>query len=192
MASMETTSEVPAQTKPSSLLPTVLIALVALAVAIVFLSTRTWYVTFLAVHLLAVVIWIGGGLLLTLFGLLAQRAQDGAQLAHIARMAAFAGERIFAPSAIVVLVMGIAMVLNSHYGFDHFWLGFGLLGFLTTFVLGIAVLGPMSKRGSAMIAEKGPDDPAVQAYAEKILLVARADVAMLVVVIVDMVARPWA
>ena len=61
-------------------------------------------------------------------------------------MAAFAGERIFAPSAIVVLVMGIAMVLNSHYGFDHFWLLFGLLGFLTTFVLGIAVLGPMSKR----------------------------------------------
>ena len=84
MASMETTSEVPAQTKPASLLPTVLIALVALAVAIVFLSTRTWYVTFLAVHILAVVIWIGGGLLLTVFGLLAQRAQDGARLAHMA------------------------------------------------------------------------------------------------------------
>ena len=43
-----------------------------------------------------------------------------------------------------------------------------------------------------MIAEKGPDDPAVQAYAGKILLIARADVAMLLVVIVDMVARPWA
>jgi uncharacterized membrane protein len=190
MGGLETTSESP-RTRAVSLLPTALIGLVALVVAIVFLSSRTWYVTFLTIHILAVVVWIGGGLLLTVFGILAERAQDGDQLAQIARMAAFAGERIFAPAAFVVVAMGIAMVLNADLDFGQFWLILGLLGFLTTFVLGIAVLGPMAKRANAMIAEKGANHPDVQAYGSKILLIARADVAMLLVVIVDMVTRPF-
>jgi uncharacterized membrane protein len=157
----------------------------------VFAASSSWYDTFMAVHVLCVVVWIGGGALLTVFGIMAQRAHDGAQLAQIARMAAFAGERIFAPAGLIVVAMGIAMVLNAHLGFGHFWLIFGLLGFLTTFVLGIAVLAPMSKRANALIAEKGPDHPDVQAYAGKILLIARADVAMLLLVIVDMVTKPF-
>jgi uncharacterized membrane protein len=190
MTSLDTTSAAP-EPRPASLVPTAVIGLVALVVAVVFALSATWYQTFLAIHLLATVVWIGGGLLLTVFGLLAQRAQDGEQLTQIARMAAFAGERIFAPAAIVVVLMGLAMVQNLHWGYDHFWIIFGLLGFLTTFVLGIAVLGPMSKRAAAMIAEKGPNHPDVQAYAGKILLIARADVAMLIVVIVDMATKPF-
>ena len=191
MASMETTSEAPARTQPVSLLPTALIGVVALAVAIVFLWSSSWYVVFLTIHILFVVVWIGGGLLLTLFGILAERARDGAELAQIAKMAAFAGERVFAPSALIVLIMGVAMVLNADLGFDHFFIVFGLLGFLSTFVIGIAVLGPMAKRATAMIAERSPNDPEVQAYAGKILLVARVDVAVLLLVIIDMITRPF-
>ncbi len=188
---METTSEATPTVQGTSQLPTAQIGAAALVVAIIFAASSSWYDTFLAVHILCVVIWIGGGALLTVFGIMAQRTGDGEQLTQIARMAAFAGERIFAPAAIIVVIMGISMVLNAHYGFGHFWLIFGLLGFLTTFVLGIAVLAPMSKRIAAMIAEKGPNHPEVQAYGNKILLVARADVAMLLVVIVDMVTKPF-
>jgi uncharacterized membrane protein len=191
MAGIETTSEAPARTQPVSLLPTLLIGAVALVVAIVFLASTSWFTVFLTIHILFVVIWIGGGALLTVLGIMAQRTQDGEQLSQIARQAAFAGERIFAPSALIVVAAGIAMVLNVGYGFDHFWLLFGLLGFLTTFVLGIAVLSPMAKRANAMIAEKGPNHPDVQAYGGKILLIARADVAMLMLVIVDMITKPF-
>jgi uncharacterized membrane protein len=188
---METTSDSSARAQPVSLLPTLLIAAVALVVAIVFLASSSWFTVFLAIHILFVVIWIGGGALLTVLGIMAQRTQDGEQLWQIARQAAFAGERIFAPSALIVVAAGVGMVLNIGYGFDHFWLLFGLLGFLTTFVLGIAVLSPMAKRANAMIEEKGPNHPDVQAYGGKILLIARADVAMLLLVIVDMVAKPF-
>jgi uncharacterized membrane protein len=191
MSGIDTPSEATPAPRPVSLLPTLLIGLVALIVAIVFLSSRSWYVTFLTVHILGVVIWIGGGLLLTLFGILAERTGDGEQLAQIARMAAFAGQRIFAPAALIVVIMGIAMVLNIDYGFGHFWLIFGLLGFATTFVLGIGVLGPMSKRADELIAEKGPNHPDVQALGSKLLLIARADIAMLLLVIVDMVTKPF-
>jgi uncharacterized membrane protein len=190
MASIEETSD-SAPAKSSSLLPTALIFGAVLVFAIIFAATSDWFHAFLTVHILFVVIWIGGGGLLTIFGVMAERSQDTAQIAQIARMAAFAGEKIFAPSAIVVVAAGIAMVSNKHIGFDHFWIAFGLVGFLATFLIGVGVLSPMAKKLNVLVAEKGPTAPETQSAITKILLVARADVAMLLLVIVDMVTKPF-
>jgi uncharacterized membrane protein len=190
-AGMETTSEATPTTRPASLLPSALIGAAFLVVAVVFAASSSWYATFMTVHVLFVVIWIGGGALLTVFGVLAERTNDPAQLSQIARMAAFAGERIFAPAGLVVVAMGVAMVLNAHLGFGHFWIVFGLLGFLATFVIGIGVLSPMAKKVEALLRDKGPSDPETQAAISRILVIARADVAMLLLVIVDMVTKPF-
>src|SRR5579864_1753356 len=128
-----------------SRLQTALIGLAFLIVAVAFIvSNGSWYDAFRTVHVTFVVIWIGGGAALTILGIVAETKSDGAQLAAIARQAAFLGQRVFAPSGIVVVVMGAAMIENAHLGYGHFWVIFGLLGFLTTFVIGVAVLSPMS------------------------------------------------
>ena len=189
MSVEETSAEVPASR--ASQLPTALIGLAFLVVAIVFAASSSWYDTFLAVHILFVVIWVGGGLFLTLFGILAERSRDTAQIGQIVKMAAFAGEKVFAPAAIVVLAMGISMVLNAHLGFGHFWLIFGLLGFASTYIIGIGVLGPRAKKLHVLLAEKGLDDPETQAAISTILLIARADIAVLALVVVDMVTKPF-
>jgi uncharacterized membrane protein len=175
----------------SSQLPTILIGAAFLLFAIIFAASSTWYVAFLTVHILFVVLWIGGGLFITTMALLAERTSDGEQLAQIAKMAAFAGQKIFAPAALIVVAMGVAMVENADLGFDHFWIAFGLIGFLATFVIGIAVLGPRSKHVSELIQAKGVNDPETTAAISTILLIARADVAMLLLVIVDMVTKPF-
>ncbi len=175
----------------SSQLPTLLIGAAFLLFAIIFAASSNWYSAFLSVHILFVVLWIGGGLFITIMALLAERANDGDQMAQIAKMAAFAGQKIFAPAAIVVVVMGVAMVENADIGFNHFWIGFGLLGFLATFVIGVAVLAPRSKQVSELIQTKGVNDPETTAAISSILLIARADVAMLLLVIVDMVTKPF-
>ena len=175
----------------SSLLPSVLIGVAFLAVAILFAASSSWYVIFLTVHILFVAIWIGGGALITILALIAERRRDGEQIAAIAKMAAFAGEKIFAPAALVVVAAGFGMVLNADLGFDHFWIAFGLLGFLATFVIGIGVLAPMSKKVSALVQEKGAEAPETQAAIGRILVIARADVALLLLVIIDMVTKPF-
>lgn len=106
MSTVQTTGK-GATSARGSLGATALIAAVFLVVSIVFLaSTSSWYVTFKAVHVTFVVIWIGGGAFLTTMALLAERKNDPAELAVIVRQAAFAGERIFAPSGLVVVAMG--------------------------------------------------------------------------------------
>lgn len=191
MSSTETSGDVAVTASRPSLLPTAVIGLAVLVVAIVFASTATWYQVFLAVHVVFVVIWIGGGALLTILGVVAERRTDPTELLSIARMAAFAGERIFSPAAIVVLAMGVAMMMNGDIPADQFWIIFALLGFATTFLIGVAVLSPMSKRVAKVLETHGPASPEARAAVSKILLIARVDVGVLLLVVVDMTVKPF-
>jgi uncharacterized membrane protein len=187
---METTAATTPERR-SSLLPTALIAAAFLVVAVVFCSTSSWYFTFKAVHVSFAAIWIGGGFLLTVLGLVAERENDPVQLAAVARQAAMVGQKLFSPAAGIVLLAGIAMMINTNWGWGHFWITAGLVGFASSFVTGIAVLAPRSKRLHELMQTAGPTAPETQAAIKSILLIARFDMAVLLLVIVDMVVKPF-
>ena len=187
---METTAATTPERR-SSLLPTALIAAAFLVVAVVFCSTSSWYFTFKAVHVSFAAIWIGGGFLLTVLGLLAERENDPVQLAAVARRAAMVGQKLFSPAAGIVLLAGIAMMINTNWGWGHFWITAGLVGFASSFVTGIAVLAPRSKRLHELMQTAGPTAPETQATIKSILLIARFDMAVLLLVIIDMVVKPF-
>jgi uncharacterized membrane protein len=175
----------------SSLLPTGLILAAFLVVAIIFASSSSWYLGFKAVHVIFAVIWIGGGALLTILGLIADRQQDPEHMAVVARQAALVGEKLFAPAGLIVVTMGISMMVNTDWGWSKFWVIFGLLGYATTFVTGIAVLSPRAKRLAALMSTAGPTAPETQRAIREILLIARIDIAVLLLVVVDMVTKPF-
>ena len=166
-----------------------------LVIAVVFISQSTWsppmYAAFKTVHVMAAVVWIGGAVLLAVLGLVAESKGDPAELAVIARQASLVGERLFAPAGGTVLLMGIAMVIKSGLGFGHFWVILGLVGNGITFILGAFVLTPISKAISKSIAEKGPAHPDTAALIRKVLIIARLDVCMLLIVVANMVTKPF-
>jgi len=116
---METSAPTTPRARSSAPLTGVL-AGVVLVVAIVFISnaswSNAWYSAFKAIHVLAAVIWIGGGAFLTILGVAAERKNDPVELATIARQAATVGEKLFAPAGLVVVAMGIAMMVNTDWG----------------------------------------------------------------------------
>ena len=81
--------------------------------------------------------------------------------------------------------------MNANLTYDQFWLIFGLIGFAASFLIGIGVLAPRARRLSVLVAEKGPEAPETQAAISEILLIARFDMAVLLLVIIDMVAKPF-
>src|SRR5215218_2093962 len=146
---METTSSAPAADRSRSAM-TLAAAGIFLVVAIVFLvSTPGWYFVFKTVHVLAAIVWLGGGAVLVTLAVLAQRRNDRAYLAQIARQAGFCGERIFAPAGLVVVAMGIAMMIDGDLEWSRFWVVAGLVGYAITFVVGVAVLSPTAKKVNA-------------------------------------------
>ena len=188
---METTAT-PVSTSRSNVPATLAAAAVFAVVATIFLvSASSWYVVFMSVHVVAAVVWLGGGALLLVIGMRAQLSNDPHNVVQIARQAAFCGERIFAPAGLVVVLMGIAMMVNGDLDWGQFWVIAGLVGYAITFAVGIGYLSPVSKKIARTAAEKGEDHPETQALIDRILLVGRFDVAMLLLVVVDMVAKPF-
>jgi uncharacterized membrane protein len=172
---------------------------IVLAVAIVGLVflfesngfTSHWYALFKWVHVTGAVVWVGGGLTLTILAMRAERSSDPGEMATIARQAAFIGERVFAPVGMLVFLMGIAMVINLHWGWGTTWIVIGLVGYVITFLTGILVLGPQAKRIGKLMETKGPDAAETQAAIQRILLIARVDVGVLLLVVADMILKPF-
>jgi uncharacterized membrane protein len=192
---METTSSTTPAARSTSARLTIGIGLAVTILVVLFAFNSAWYghwyALFRVVHVVLAVFWVGGGLLLTVLGLRAERSTDPMEMATLARQAAFAGERFFAPAGLVVLLMGIAMMINTNWGWGKFWIVVGLIGYAATFVTGIAFLSPLAKKIDQLLTEKGPTAPETQAAIQRILLIARVDIGVLLLVVADMVTKPF-
>lgn len=190
-----TTSAAPAaEARRSAQLTAILGAIVLVLGAVFALKSgwySNWYSIFRVVHVVVAVFWVGGGVTLTILGLKAERSSDPNEIATLADQASFIGEKFFAPAGLIVFLMGIALVINGSLGWSHFWVIAGLVGYVVTFVTGIAVLTPLSKRINELATTKDVADPETQAAIRRILLIVRVDVTVLLLVVADMVAKPF-
>ena len=151
----------------------------------------TWYDWFKAFNVIAAVLWVGGGVMLTTIGLLTLRVKDPRALASFGQQAAFLGERFFAPASLLVLAFGFAMMENGSLPYDLIWVQIALVGWGVTALVGFTFISPNAARISRLIKERGPEDAEVQARIKKVLYVARFDAALLLFIVFDMTAKPW-
>jgi uncharacterized membrane protein len=165
--------------------------IIGLAAAAVFLSYTDWYGVFKVIHVLAAILWLGGGAAITLLAWQAQRTKDNAQLLQIGKQAEWLGMRLFVPASLVVAAMGFVLMHKGDWGYGHFWTLFGLVAWGVSFLVGAAFLGPESGRLARLIEVKGPEDPEVIARLNRIISVARTDVVLILLIAADMVAKPF-
>jgi hypothetical protein len=100
--------------------------------------------------------------------------------------------RLFVPASLTVLLLGIALVIESDaWSFDQLWIVLGLIGFAATFVTGLFMIKPASERiGAAMEREGGRLTPALRTEIRKLIVKSRVDYVVLTLVVFDMVAKP--
>jgi uncharacterized membrane protein len=178
----------PAVARIDLLTPLLLVVLVA--GSIVFLWTSAPVQIYLTVHVVAAVVWVGGGAALTALALLTQRSRDVHALANVVRQIELIATRIFTPASLVTLGFGIAVVQKYGLGNGTFWIEFSLAVWALSFVSGATLIGPRTARLRRPIDERGADDPRVERGITRVLRLACVDVTMLLLVVVDMVAKP--
>jgi uncharacterized membrane protein len=196
---MDTTpvTDVPQTGSGASRWVTIGVLAAVVAVGLVFVlntseDTTHWFAAFKWIHVSVAVFWVGGGLTLTALALWAETKEDPEEMATLARQAAFVGEKLFAPAGLIVLAMGITMVINSpEFNFSQTWVIIGLVGYALTFTTGIGFLAPRAKRISELLETKGAAAPETQAAIRQILLISRIDVGVLVLVVADMLLKPF-
>ncbi|MFL5479280.1 MAG: DUF2269 family protein, partial [Gemmatimonadaceae bacterium] len=89
-----------------------------------------WYTILKYIHVLSVVIWIGGlaGLVIVTWKI--AREKDRALLSILLRQTNAYAQGVAGPAAGFVLLTGLAMVWLGNIGFGTFWVWFGYLGVL--------------------------------------------------------------
>jgi uncharacterized membrane protein len=142
------------------------------------------------VHILAIVVWIGGAILFQIQAARVDRAGDTARLVALAGDGEWLGPRLFMPAALVALAAGIGLVLEGNWSFGEAWILIGLLAYAVSFLNGALFLGPESGRLAKLIAEHGPETPQVRARIRRIFLASRLELVLLVLIIADMVVKP--
>jgi uncharacterized membrane protein len=174
----------------------ILLAVAAIGIVFAFSGSAAmpndWYALFKAVHVLLAVVWVGGGVTIMIHAVRATNANDARAIVTVAQQAAFMGEKVFAPAGLVTFLMGIAMMINTDWGWGHFWIVVGLIGYAATFTVGVAVLSPLAKKVARSAETNGPEAPETLALVQRIMLIARFDVAVLMLVVLDMVTKPFA
>ena len=149
------------------------------------------YEVLLFVHILAAIVWVGGAFTIDLLASRAVHSGDSARLVTMSREAGFIGQRIIAPTSVVLLAMGLSMVaVNEAWTIGQAWIIIALVIFGATFLAGILFFGPESGRLEKAIAERGADDPEVHRRFRRIMAVSRIDLVLLLLVVADMVFKP--
>jgi uncharacterized membrane protein len=151
------------------------------------------YDTLKFVHVLAAIVWVGSGIFVQFEATKLRRANDPLRLAAFAKDIAFWGTRLFMPSSLLVLLMGISLVLYSPgIGVSDTWVWLGLVGYAATFVTGAFFIGPTARKLAESSETLPPDDPILQAAMARIFAISRIDQVVLVLVVADMVFKPGA
>src|SRR4029079_16298194 len=151
-------------------------------VVVLFLAKTSWYQVFKTIHVLAAILWLGGGALITLLAWKAQRAKDSVQMLQVAKQSEWASTRIFVPASLVVVAMGVVLMHKGNWGYGNFWPLFGIIAWSVSVLVRVRFLGPQSGKLAKLIELKGPEDPDVAARISRIIAVARADVVLVLVV----------
>ena len=150
------------------------------------------YELLLFLHIAAAIVWLGAALTIQLLGFRAERARDPAAVQHISASAEWLATRVFIPSSLSVLVLGVLLVLDGPWSFDHLWIILGLVGYAPSFGVGILYFKPVGARIHALGEQHGPQHAEVARRARRIDVVSRIELVILFLVVADMSLKPTA
>jgi uncharacterized membrane protein len=150
------------------------------------------YSVLLFIHILGAIVWVGGSVSLQVLGMRVRASGDPHRLAALASDAEWMGTRLYSSAAGVVLLAGIALVFTGSWSFNQLWIVLGLAAFAFSFIIGATVVGPTAKKLGERLASHGPEDSEAQSSIQKIFLVSRIELAVLIFIIFDMAVKPGA
>jgi uncharacterized membrane protein len=144
-----------------------------------------------ALHVLLAVIWVGGATTVQIFAIKAVRSPDPSEKIGLLRNTEWVGMRVYFPASVLLLIAGILMVVDRpDFAFGDAWILIGLGGLIFSAVVGSTFLGPETGRVGKLVEAKGSDDPEVVSRINRLFVVSRVELAILLLVVLDMVIKP--
>lgn len=149
----------------------------------------TWYNLFKFLHVVAVVVWIGGLVAVGVLTARLARAEDRAVFAAVARQSRFFGAAVLGPTAGVALLAGFAMIGVSGLGFP-LWVVWGIGAVVLSVALGATLIRRAGEALGERLAAAAPGDPGVRALQRRLATLNAVNVLLLLSAAWAMVFKP--
>jgi uncharacterized membrane protein len=150
----------------------------------------TYYEALLFLHVLAAIVWVGGGIAVQFIVVRAEQTRNGAFMQALGDSSDWLAKRLFIPASLATLVLGILLTIEGPWTFDILWLDLGFIGFALSFLTGILFLKPEGERIGRAIAAHGPESAEVRHHVRRITIVERVQLVILVLVVGAMTIKP--
>jgi uncharacterized membrane protein len=151
------------------------------------------YNLFKFIHVLTVIVWIGGSIVLNILSGRIWKSNDAHRILSFGEDAELIGSRVFAPASGLLLLSGIATVLAVDASLlRKTWVALGVVGWIAVAAISGGLLGPLSQRLKRVLAESGPANPDVRRILQRIERLTRVELVLFVLMIADMVFKPGA
>jgi uncharacterized membrane protein len=148
------------------------------------------YELLLTIHVLAAVIWVGGGTAMHILGRRVLERGDGQEIYEFSKEVNTVALRLYAPTSLILLIAGIFLVSETGYDFSDLWITLAFIGWIFSFVVGIAYYGPQDKKLQTLVAANGPTDAGVAQNVRQALFVNQIELLVLFLIVVDMTVKP--
>ena len=148
------------------------------------------YEIYLTFHVLAAIVWLGGGLTMSVLGWRIALTNDGHAMAAFSKNVEWVANRLFVPASLALLVRGFLLIHDGSWSYSSLWIDIGLAGFAVTFLTGLLFLGPQGGKIGKLIDAEGPDSHAVKAQIRRVLFVSRLDLITLYAIAGNMLVKP--
>ena len=139
-------------------------------------------------HVASAIVWVGGGIMLTIVGIRARGSSNAERLADFGQLLPYAGLRVLPPAVILVLLTGLWLVLTgSEWNLGQLWVIIALVGFGGAFLIGVLYL---SRTAGDLERAASTDLEAARTAVGRWLAGYGVVLAILLVVVWDMVVKP--
>lgn len=148
------------------------------------------YELLLFLHVASAIIWIGAGFVLAVLVFGAERAKDLLKEAGYMRDIEWLAPRLFIPSSLATLLLGILVVIEGPWSFGSLWIVLGLAGWAASFLVGILYFKPEGERIADLVEKHGPESPEADRRLKRLNVMDRIQLTLLVLVVANMVIKP--
>jgi uncharacterized membrane protein len=141
-------------------------------------------------HIIVVIIWLGAGFTMDVLFLRAERTRNPAELGKTGELQEWLVPRVFIPSGLLTLVLGVLLAWDGPWSFGDLWILIGLAGWIASFGVGFLFIRPQGEKMKEIVAQYGPTSVEAQRQGRRLGVVSRVQLLALFLVVVDMVLKP--
>jgi len=140
-------------------------------------------------HILGVIVWLGGLLTMLMLSTRFARSRDPAVMRALSEQGRFLGAAFFGPAAGVTLITGISLVIVGRLSFGLLWITWGMTGVILSIVVGGAMVGRMAAQLTRRIEAGQADAATIAATQARIVRLNLLNLLILVSVVFVMVFK---